>query len=295
MAEMENTKVNNNSPLKKIVIALAAVAVILLGVLIYISVDRARMINDLTFEKEMLTQEMIQLKEDYSELQTSNDTLSIKLDREREKVDQLIERIKETEASNRRKIRQYQNELGTLRAIMKNYIVQIDSLNTLNIKLKKDAAEAKAEARRTKEQYEQLSKKTDEFARKVEEGSVLKGRDLNIVAINKSNKETKRSSRTVKLKTCISLIENSIAERGPKTVYIRVKGPDGILMADDQNQVFNMNGESMIYSASREVDYQGEEIEICIYFAAPDFTKGVYTVDAYVEEGKLGSGEIVLR
>ena len=125
---------------------------------------------------------------------------------------------------------------------------------------------------------------------------MVKGRGFNLVAINESNKVTDRSSRARKLRTCLSLIENSIAERGYRTIYIRVKDTEDILMTDDSNKVFTCNGEQMIYSASREVDYQGEEVEICIYFAASQgFEKGKYTVDIYTEETKLGTAEMILK
>ena len=58
------------------------------------------------------------------------------LDSSREEVSQLIERIKKTDATNRAKIRQYEKELRhSSGSIMRSYIVQIDSLNTLNQKL----------------------------------------------------------------------------------------------------------------------------------------------------------------
>jgi predicted RNase H-like nuclease (RuvC/YqgF family) len=229
-------------------------------------------------------------------LSSDNDSLNVQLDREREKVDQLLERIQKTEASNRSKIRQYEKELGTLRSIMKHYIVQIDSLNTLNNELRKDAADARRIAKESTEKYEKLSKTTDEYAKLVEKGSAVKGRGVNVVAINKSNKETERSSRVVKLRTCLSLVENSIAAKGPMTVYIRVKGPDGILMTNDQQRIFTSAGEQMIYTESREVDYQGSEVEVCVYFGAEQgFTKGVYTVEVYTTAGLLGTGDILLR
>ena len=104
-----------------------------------------------------------------------------------------------------------------------------------------------------------------------------------------------RSRRAVRLKTCLSLVENALTKRGPKTVYIRIKGPDGILMTDSQENLFDLDGEQMLYSASREVDYQGSEVEVCIYFAAPEFTSGTYTVDAFTNKGKLGSAQTYLK
>ena len=286
----------NEEKLRKIVVALAMVAVALGGVLTYVWVSKSRLVTDLNIEKADLTQEMVQLRQEYAELQTANDTLNASLDIEREKVDQLIERFQQTEATNRAQIRQYEKELGTLRSIMKHYIVQIDSLNNLNMALRQEASDARQEAAENRRQYENLRSTTDEYARQVAEGSVVKGRGVSLHAINSSAKETDRSSRTAKLRADMYLIENSIAKKGPKRVYIRIKGPDGILMTADDRQLFTCAGEEMIYSESREVDYQGEEVEVSVYFASDQpFTKGVYTVDAYTTEGKIGSADLLLK
>ena len=240
----DNRTGNSNKGLKVTVIILSVVAVVLAGVFAYVWVDRQKMIDDLTIDKQNLTNELIELQGEYSQLSSDNDSLNVQLDREREKVDQLLERIKQTDAANRSKIRQYEKELGTLRSIMKHYIFQIDSLNTLNIALRKDAELARAEAAKSAERYQELSKTTDEYAKLVEQGSEIKGRGINIVGINASNKETDRSSRIKKLRTCLSLIENSIAPKGPMRVYIRVKGPDGILMTSDQQRIFEASSSS---------------------------------------------------
>ena len=79
-------------------------------------------------------------------------------------------------------------------------------------------------------------------------------------------------------------------------VYLRVKGPDGILLTQNPMQMFTVAGEEMIYSASREVDYQGSEVEVCIYFEyGEQFVKGVYNVEAYTTEAKLGSADLLLK
>lgn len=286
----------NEKNLKILVIVMASVAVIMAAVLAWIWIDRNGMIQDLTVEKEQLTAQMVQLRDDYEVLSIDNDSINAQLGIEREKVEQLIERVKQTEARNRTKIREYEKELGTLRSIMRSYIHQIDSLNTLNISLRKDAAKARDEAKQTRIRYDDLRTTTDEYAKKVEVGSVLKGRGFVLTAINSRDNDTDRSSRTAKLKTCLNLIENSIAAKGPRRIYIRVKGPDGILMTTSQQQVFTSDGQQMIYSAVREVDYQGGELEVCIFFTTTEsFVKGVYTVDIYTEEAKLGSTDLLLR
>lgn len=276
--------------------SLIAVAVVLAAVLAYVWIERTSLVNDLNLEKEDLTQQMIALQNDYASLSSDYDTINSQLDSSREEVSQLIERIKKTEATNRAKMRQYEKELGTLRSIMRNYIVQIDSLNTLNQKLTADAAAARREAAESKRKSEQLSKTVEDLSGQVATGSVLKGRAIRLDAYNASNKITDRSSRVVRLMTTLSLVENDLAPKGPVRVYIRVKGPDGIILTSGEQKTFTFNGEPMICSASREVDYQGAEVEMSIYLnGISEYVKGIYTVEAYTEQSKLGSAELMLR
>ena len=80
------------------------------------------------------------------------------------------------------------------------------------------------------------------------------------------------------------------------TVYIRIKGPDGILLTSEQQRIFEVGGEQLVYTESREVDYQGEEVEVCIYYSQEQkFVKGVYTVEVYTSSGLLGTGDVLLR
>ena len=286
----------NGGSMRTLAVVLGVVAAVLLAALLVMMGKKNALVKDLNIDKQNLTNELVALQADYESLSTTNAAINDSLNVEKEKVGQLIERLQKTEATNRAKIRQYEQELGTLRSIMKGYIRQIDSLNTLNISLRNEASEARREAQESKKQYEDLRTTTDKLSKKASAGAVVKGRGFNLVAINESNKVTDRSSRARKLRACLSLIENSIAERGYRTVYIRVKGPDGILMTDDSGKVFTCGGEQMIYSASREVDYQGDEVEICIYFAnSQGFEKGKYTVDLYTDETRLGTAEMILK
>ena len=288
--EMEDTN------LKKIMYALAAVAVVLAVALAYIWYQKSSLVKDLTIEKEELTAQMIDLQNDYASLSSDYDTINSQLDSSREEVSQLIERIQKTEATNRSKIRQYERELGTLRSIMRSYIVQIDSLNTLNKKLTADAAAARREAAESRRKQEELNKTVETLSGQVAAGSVIKARGLRIDAYNAFDKVTDRSSRVVRLLTTLSLVENDLAPKGPVRVYIRVKDPEGILLTNSTQRTFEVNGEPMICSASREVDYQGKEVDLSIYLnEIPEYTKGIYTVEAYTEQTLLGSAEMMLR
>lgn len=282
--------------LKKVMYALIAAVVVLAGVLAYIWYQKTSLVNDLTVEKEELTAQMIALQNDYETLSSEYDDINLQLDSSRIEVQLLIEKVKKTEATNRSKIRQYEKELGTLRSIMRNYVVQIDSLNRLNRKLTADAAEARRQAAESRRKTEELSRTVEDLTGQVAAGAVLKAYNLKAEAYNSSDKVTDRSSRVKYILTSLSLGENDLADRGPVTVYIRVKDPDGILLLNDTQKTFEYNGEPMICSASREVDYQGNAVDLGIYLNdIAVFSKGVYTVEAYTAKSLLGTTEFMLR
>ena len=282
--------------LKTVMYVMIAVAVLLAGALAYIWWEKSSLVNELTIDKQELTQQMIDLQNDYASLSSDYESINSQLDSSREEVSQLIERIKKTDAANRSKMRQYEKELGTLRSIMRNYIVQIDSLNTLNKKLTADAAAARREAAESRRQSEELSKTVESLSGQVAAGSVIKARGLRMEAYDASDKPTDRSSRVVRLLANLSLVENDLAPKGPVRIYIRVKGPDGILLTNGTQRTFEVDGEPLICSASREVDYQGKELDVAIYLNdITGYVKGIYTLEAYTSQGKLGEAEMMLR
>lgn len=292
----ENRNNGNEAGLKKTMYILIAVAIVLLAALAFVWFERSALVKDLNAEKDDLTAQMIALRNDYASLSSDYDSINAQLDSSREEVSQLIERIQKTDATNRAKIRQYEKELGTLRSIMRNYIVQIDSLNTLNQKLTADAAAARREAAESRRRNEELNRTVESLSGQVATGSVIKGRGVRVDAYNASNKVTDRSSRVVRLMTTLSLVENELAPKGPVRVYIRVKDPDGVLLTNSSSCEFTFEGEPMIASASREVDYQGTEVELSIYLNdIAEYVKGIYTVEAYTEKSLLGSTELMLR
>ena len=293
---LEKEKKSGANTAKSVMVALIALCAVLAAVLAYIWISKASLVKDLNIEKEELTEQIIALQGDYESLSSDYESINVQLDSSREEVAQLVERIQQTEATNRAKMRQYEKELGTLRSIMRNYIVQIDSLNTLNHQLTAEAAAARQEAASSKRENEALSQRVEALSGQVAAGSVLKARGISLAAMNSSDKTTDRSSRVVRLITTLSLVENELATKGPVKVYIRVKNPEGALLVNSNSTAFTFGGEQMEASASREVDYNGKEVEMSIYLNdIPEFHKGIYSVEAYTDQALLGSAELLLR
>ena len=292
----ERERKERNTDLRKVMYALIAVAALLAGALAYIWIQKSSLVKELEVEKEDLTEQIVALQSDYDNLSSDYDSINSQLDSSREEVAQLVERIKKTEATNRAQMRKYEKELGTLRSIMRNYITQIDSLNTLNHQLTADAAAARKEAAESRKANKELTQQVESLSGQVAAGSVIKARGIRLDPYNAADKVTDRSSRVVRMLTTLSLVENDLAPKGPVRVYIRVKDPEGILLTNGTQVSFAYQGSTMMASASREVDYEGKEVEMSIYLNdIPSYTKGIYTVEAYTEQALLGTAELMLR
>jgi DNA repair exonuclease SbcCD ATPase subunit len=295
IAREERERKENKGP-RTVMIILAVVAVALGCILGYMLYQRNNLVKDLETEKAELAQQMVALQQDFDSLNSDYESINHQLDTSREQVAMLIEKLSKTEATNRAKIRQYEKELGTLRTIMKGYIVQIDSLNTLNKKLTADAAAARREAAESRAANEQLTQQVESLASQVNAGKILKARGVSLLAHYSNDKVGDRHSRVRYMTANLSLVENALADKGPVRIYVRVKDPEGILLNNNESTSFTTGGEVLQATASREVDYEGNEVDLTIYVNdTGEFVKGVYTLEVYTEQGLLGRAECMLR
>ena len=284
-----------NGP-KTVMTILAVVAAILAGVLAYMLYQRNTLVNQLEGEKEELAQQMVALQNDFSSLSSDYESINHQLDTSREQVAMLIEKLSKTEATNRAKIRQYEKELGTLRTIMKGYIVQIDSLNTLNKRLTAEAAAARREAEESRRVNQQLTAQVDNLSSQVSAGKVLRARAISLTGYYSNDRAGDRHRRVRYMVAALSLVENSLADRGPLRVYVRVKDPEGVLLMNNESTEFTVGGQTLQASASREVDYEGAEVDLSIYINdTGEFMKGAYTLEVYTTQSLLGRAECLLR
>ena len=294
IARAERLQANKTSNVPVIVLAVLAGALAI--ALAVVATKDYKMVKELEQDKADLQERITALKTDFDNLTSDYDEINKQLDSSREEVALLVDRIKRTEATNRQKMRAYEKELGTLRSIMKSYVVQIDSLNSVNLRLSTELSNSRQELAEAKGQNQELTSKVNDLASKVATGSIVKARGIAVEAYNASEKKTDRSSRVKRLAVSLSLVENDLAKKGPMTVYVRVLDPDGNIVLDGTNASFYFEGEALQASASREVDYEGSEVDMIIYVNdVPEYVKGLYTVEVYSAQAKLGSAELMLR
>lgn len=246
----------------------------------------------LTAEKDLLTKELQEMIIGYDTLKTSNDTLNIKLAEEQDKIKRLIQ----IQASNARKIQLYKKELGTLRSVMKSYIIQIDSLNTKNKQLIASNAEFQIKLESAERTNKQLSEIKDELSTKVEKASVILAKNIHAAPLNNRGKEKDKIDKIEKIRVCFTLRENPIVEPGKMDIYMRIMRPDSLVLALASENIFTFQDKQMIYSAMRTVEYLNKDIDVCIYFNDNEhFIVGEYSIGLFLKNTKIGATTFILR
>jgi FtsZ-binding cell division protein ZapB len=286
-------------PSRKVPVGLIAIAVVLAAVLVYVIVAYQKqktsmyeMERMLTSEKDSLANELRLMIHGYDTLRTNNDTLNAQLVREQDRIKKLLA----INASNVQLIKTYRAEIGTMRNIMKSYIVQIDSLNTRNKILVAENQEIRGQIDSVTQTNVELEKVKVDLSAKVEIASVIQAKDITAVGLNTKQKEVDRVDRLDKLRVCFTLRENPIAAAGRKTVYLRVLRPDGLLITDSPDNVFTYGEENLIFSAKRDVDYENLDIEMCIFVDnTGDFVAGSSVAEVYLDGNLIGTSTFVLR
>ena len=249
----------------------------------------------LVIDRDSIQNNLSDLMTEFDGLQIANDSISANLDAERLRADSLMQRLKKERSWNLTKIKQYEKEVGTLRSIMTGYLRQIDSLNTLNKKLIDENVSFRKEISTATLRAEVAEEKAAELDNKVRQGSVLSARGIRLVALNAKNKEVSRVKNADRLRTDFVLTANALATPGDKTVYVRITAPDGYVISNESVPTFEYEGERLTYSASREVDYQNEDLNIGIFYTGSGFTAGTYQVQIYCDGFLIGSIELPMR
>lgn len=257
-------------------------------------IDREK--NTIMDERDVLAVELEQLKMGYDTLQTDNAEMAAKIAEQQSQIEGLIKKSKNKDYD----ISKLRAETETLRNIMKGYIHQIDSLQQANEKL---FAEKEAEAmrannaeNRSKELEGDLSVKNE----MLNKGSVLSTGSYSNTGINlrSSGKQvdTDKASRAEMLKSCFTVRKNPIVKPGQKNIYLRIVGPDGKVLPGKDAGTVTVDGQAQPASVVRQVDYQNEDTDVCVYYTAQgELKKGNYKIYVYEGNSLIGQSDLTLK
>lgn len=292
-----NTELRNKreKTLKRILAVLAGLlAVLFILFLVEHSKNRKNM-KALTTEKEMLQKELGDLSSDYDHLKTNNETLNKKLEFEQEKITKLLEEMKVFKANSYAELNKYRKEINTLKSIMRNYVIQIDSLNRINKKLTAENIEIKQQADWTRERNQKLESDAKRMQEVIARASALKTENFVVYPINKRGRET-NLNKCYQLKADFVIAENITAKRGERTVYLRITRPDDKGIAFSADATFKYQNVNLNYTAKRSFDYEGERLEVSIFWPNDgSLIRGRYIAELFSDNENIGSTEFTLK
>ncbi len=277
---------------KIVIILLAVILVAVSGLYFYQS---AQLKKDFAIERDTLTNRMLAVRTDLANLQTTNDSLNYNIILERERTDSVMEALVKERSMTRATIRKYEKELGTMRDVMRNYVHTIDSLNTLNRTLIGENLGMKKQITSANLRADMAEERAQDMDIKIRQGSRVIARDIRLLPLSSSDKEVTRVNRAARLMVDFILSANNLTNPGNRPVYVRITGPDGYVLANPSAATFSYEGDPLIYSAMREVDYQNSDLGVGIYYNGSDISAGNYRVEVYTDGMLIGSTETILR
>ncbi|MDP4278073.1 MAG: hypothetical protein Q8914_10645 [Bacteroidota bacterium] len=290
---------------KKIILLISAALVILIIGIVYLFISNRHkdiaikeMSQEFEIQKESLTDEYSQLNLQYEGygLRVGNDSLATLLNTERVKIQRVLEELKMTKATDIRRIAHLKKELETLRGIMRQYVVQIDSLNRENSQLRAENKSVTQQYHQQRDQVLSLSEEKKTLTEKVTLASILDARNFSVEMLTDKGRKATRISKIAQLKINFSIAKNISAPRGEKFIYLRIVQPDETPLVKNNNNVFLFENQYINYSARRPIEYEGEEVSVVIYWDVEEFLHpGTYKVDVFADGYNIGNTSFTLK
>ncbi|MBR3613141.1 MAG: hypothetical protein IKL54_07580 [Bacteroidaceae bacterium] len=275
------------------VAGLLLVAAVVLGILLAQSKQQNSEMQELfAIEKEELESEYSSFATQYDELKIriTNDSLQIKLEQEKLRTQQLLEELKQTKADDAAEITRLKKELKTVRAVLRSYVMQIDSLNAINENLKKENKRVNEKYRQASKQISELSSAKEELTEIVNLASQLDAMGIKMVPLRKSGKVTSKLKKAKQLEVSFTLTKNITAETGNKTIYARIMQPSQEVLTKSMSNTFTYENREIGYSMKKYIEYTGEEQAVTMYWDIEEFLQpGTYRLFLFADGVMIGS------
>jgi hypothetical protein len=249
------------------------------------ALEKEEMLNDLTSAQIQYDELMVRI---------NNDSLRIKLEREQVRTQQLLEELEHIKSTSATEITRLKKELRTVRAVLKNYVIQIDSLNRENETLKKENAAVRNKYKEASKKISNLAEEKQALSEKVTLASQLDATNVNITLLRKNGKATKNIKQAKQIEITFTITKNITAESGEKIAYVRIMQPDQEVLTKSSSDTFVYENRNIGYSMSRRFEYTGESHDMTLYWNIEETLKeGEYNAYIFVDGNMIGSGKAI--
>ena len=291
---------------KKVIVPLVAVIVLLLAGVAYLgyNLNEQKQVNKdmqelAALDKKEMENEYQQFANQYKEMQTriNNDSIVEQLGREQQRTQELLEELRRTKANDAAEITRLKKELATVRAILRSYVLQIDSLNQLNAELMDENNRVRSELAESNQQNMQLTSNNMTLSEKVAIASQLNAASINVIMLDKKGKEQTKNPHKIDkkgtLKVRFVLSRNATASNGMRTIYIRVINPSGEVT--NGGGTCSMEGAQVAYTAKQDVEYTGQEKLMEMFVPKTSLIEGRYTIQVIADGHEIGSRSVEME
>lgn len=289
--------------MKKYLIPLILLCLLLMGGLVwlYLDLDKQKQENRemqelAELDKQEMENEYQQFAMQYSEMKTqiNNDSIVAQLSAEQEKTQRLLRELQQVKANDAREITRLKKELATVRAVLRSYVIEIDSLNRLNQNLQEENTRVRAQYEEATQQIEGLSSEKQSLSEKVAIAAQLDAIGITMQAKDKRNKKTDHASKAKTMQVNFSLAKNVTAQNGMRTVYVRITSPTGSLLGNAGS--FSYENRTLQCSMKKAVEYGGQETPVTLYWNVDQaLVGGTYQVSIFADGHMIGSRSFSLK
>lgn len=288
---------------KKILTPLIVVLVLLLGSLVFLFVSlhnekkaNREMEQIVELDRQEMENEYERFALQYSELKTqiNNDSLVAQLTQEQLKTQQLLEELKQVKSTDAREIARLKKELATMRKVLRNYVIEIDSLNRLNENLTAENRKMKTEYAAATRQIQGLSSERASLSEKVAIAAQLDATGINMMLLKKNGKQAKKIKDCKSIEVDFTIARNVTASGGTRNFYVRITAPNGNVL--DGGGTFQYENKNIAYSMKKAVEYTGEATAVATYRKVEEYlVAGTYTVSVFADGNMIGSQKFTFK
>lgn len=245
------------------------------------------------FEKEELEDEFSELAMQYDGYQIGqlhNDSLVELLAQEKQRVQDLLEELRITKATDARRINELKKELATVRSVMVEYVHQIDSLDRTNKRLVAENEQVRQQYVEVSTRAEQLEQEKTVLTEVVTRASMMEIGNFSTLFLNNSDRKTTKLAKIAKLQFNFTVLKNITTEPGMKMVYLRIVRPDGEVLVKNPNNLFSYENAKIEYSLKKEFEYTGDAYSDVLYWNVEEILQpGLYNADFFIDGNLIGS------
>lgn len=254
------------------------------------SAEQEEMLKLIEMDKMEMENEYEEFAKQYSELklQINNDSLIAQLDQEQRRTQELLDELKKVKTTDAAEIARLKKELATVRAVMRSYILEIDSLNRLNQALADENERVKAQYNQAQSHISSLTTEKEHLSEKVAIASQLDAASITVIGQNKRGREAKKIKDVKKFAISFVIIKNITAETGNRSLYVRITKPTNEVLTN--GGTFTFEDRQLEYSIKKDIEYTGEEQHVTVYWDVNEFlSTGTYRVDIFAGGYNIGS------